>query len=244
MIEVTPPRPFGPNQGILWDKGQMTPCSTPQAPQTTTPMIKTRLAAYTTDMPTDNVLTPQATHLPPQPATVTPMIKPSSERVETQSSLSPEPGSPDLPMPPTMGTTGLRAFSPLALESSRPEVSFSLDSLPPPPDVTSVQILKPGKHDSIEKTTHLFKELCHGDFDILGLKLPQIKTKYLCRTRNAYRTLRGGYQVNLWKRFTIIRVLACFPRHKAINLKVAIRFHPGHLQPKTYFFFTLKACMH
>ena len=40
------------------------------------------------------------------------------------------------------------------------------------------------------------KKLCHSDFKVFGSKLPQIITKCLCRTQNAYRTLRGRYQVN------------------------------------------------
>ena len=40
------------------------------------------------------------------------------------------------------------------------------------------------------------EELCRVDFDILGTKLTQIKIKYLCHTRNSFRTLRGRYQVN------------------------------------------------
>ena len=44
--------------------------------------------------------------------------------------------------------------------------------------------------------THDFKRAiyqCHEDF---GSKLPQIKTKYLCRTQMPCRTLRGRCQVN------------------------------------------------
>ena len=40
------------------------------------------------------------------------------------------------------------------------------------------------------------KDLCHGDFPVFWSTLPKIRTKYLCRTRNAYRTQRGRYQVN------------------------------------------------
>ena len=144
MIEVTPQRPCGPRQGILQDKGQLTPCSTPEAPQTTTPMIKSRLAAEATDTPTSTLSTPKDTQLPSQPVTVTPMIKPHGERAEALSSLSPEPGSPGLPAPPIMGTPGLKALAPTGVESPKPELSFCLDSLPPPPDITSVQILTPG----------------------------------------------------------------------------------------------------
>jgi len=145
MIEVTPQRPFGTKQGILQDKGQLTPCSTPEAPQTTTPMIKSRVVSVATDDPNSNLSTPQDMHLPSLPVTVTPMIKPSGERVEALTSFSPEPGSPDLPAPPIMGTPGLKAFNPTGVESPEPvETSFCLDSLPSPPDITSVQILTPG----------------------------------------------------------------------------------------------------
>jgi len=145
MIEVTPQRTFGTKQGILQDKGQLTPCSTPEAPQTTTPMIKSRVVSVATDDPNSNLSTPQDMHLPSLPVTVTPMIKPSGERVEALTSFSPEPGSPDLPAPPIMGTPGLKAFNPTGVESPKPvETSFCLDSLPSPPDITSVQILTPG----------------------------------------------------------------------------------------------------
>ena len=40
------------------------------------------------------------------------------------------------------------------------------------------------------------KELRHGDFQVFWSKLPQILTKYLCRTQNTYRTQRGRYQVD------------------------------------------------
>ena len=44
--------------------------------------------------------------------------------------------------------------------------------------------------------SRLLKELCHGDFQVFWSKLPQIITKYFCRTRNTYKTLRGRYQVD------------------------------------------------
>ena len=33
------------------------------------------------------------------------------------------------------------------------------------------------------------KEICNGDVDVLISELPQIKTRYFCHMRNAYRTL-------------------------------------------------------
>ena len=57
-----------------------------------------------------------------------------------------------------------------------------------------------------------FKKLCHGYLDVLRSKLPQIKTKYLCHTRNAYKAFTGRYQVNFRRENRS-------PRHKAINLK-------------------------
>ena len=144
MIEVTPQRPFEPRQAILQDKGQMTPYSTPEAPQTTTPMIKSRPADGTTEPLTDNLTTPQDSHLPPQPVTVTPMFKPSGGGENIQTNLLPALESPDLPAPPVMGTPGLRALGPSGLEFPSSELSFSLEALPPPPDITSVHILKPG----------------------------------------------------------------------------------------------------
>ena len=144
MIEVTPQRPFDARQETLQDNSQLTPCSTPEPPQTTTPMIRPRLAAETAGTPASNISTPQG--LPPQPVTVTPMIKHFNERTETPTSLSQEEGSPDLPAPPTMGMPGLKTMVPAGVQSPIPmaELSFSLDSLPPPPDIKSVQVLKPG----------------------------------------------------------------------------------------------------
>ena len=78
-----------------------------------------------------------------------------------------------------------------------------------------------------------------------GSKLHQITTKY--QHKNAYRAIRGKSSEFLKREQTIIRIEASFPRHKVINLKktlalfqVAIRFHPGHLPPKTLIF-TLRA---
>ena len=144
MIEVTPQKPLGAKQETQQDKRQITPCSTPEPPQTTTPMIKPRLGAETTDTPSSNISTPQG--LPPQPVTVTPMIKHADGRAKAVTILSQEEGSPDLPAPPTMGTPGLKTMVPTGVESPIPmaESSFSLDDLPPPPDIKSVQVLKPG----------------------------------------------------------------------------------------------------
>ena len=36
----------------------------------------------------------------------------------------------------------------------------------------------------------------HGDFQVFWRKLHQIRTKYLCRNRNAYREQRRRYQLN------------------------------------------------
>jgi len=145
MIEVTPQRPLtGAKEETAQDHHQLTPCTTPQPPQTTTPMIKLRLAIESTGTPSSDTSTPQG--LPPQPVTVTPMIGHSNERAETLNCLSQEMGSPDLPAPPTMGTPGLKTIVPAAIESpiAMAELSFNLDSLPPPPDIKSVEILKPG----------------------------------------------------------------------------------------------------
>ena len=146
MIEVTPQRPLGTKDKILQENRQLMPCATPEPPQTTTPMIKPRLAAETTGTPVSNTSTPHEFCFPPQPATVTPMIKHADERAATPTSLSPEERSPNLPHPPTMGTPGLKTIVPAGVESPscRAELSFSLDSLPPPPEIKSVQILKPG----------------------------------------------------------------------------------------------------
>lgn len=144
MIEVTPQRPLtGAKGDTTQGDHQLTPCTTPEPPQTTTPMIKLRLAIESTGTPSSNTSTPE--DLPPQPVTVTPMIKHSNERAQTPTSLSQEMGSPGLPIPPTMGTPGLKTIVPAGIESpiAMAELSFNLDSLPPPPDIKSVQILKP-----------------------------------------------------------------------------------------------------
>ena len=41
-----------------------------------------------------------------------------------------------------------------------------------------------------------WKEQCYGDLYFYESKLPQIKTKQLCETRNVYKKPRGRYQVN------------------------------------------------
>ena len=40
----------------------------------------------------------------------------------------------------------------------------------------------------INQNNNCLKEIhvCHGDLNVLGLKLPQIKTKYLYQTQNSY----------------------------------------------------------
>ena len=76
---------------------------------------------------------------------------------------------------------------------------------------------------------------CHGDCDVFGSQLPQIKTKYLCHTRNVYRTLRDRY----------CRIFKEVVNH-GVNFsefskqKNAIHFHSGHLQSKILIF-TLRA---
>ena len=82
--------------------------------------------------------------------------------------------------------------------------------------------------------------LRHGDFQVFGSKLPQIRTTYLCRTQNTYGTLKGRYQVNLQEKINHNRNFSEFSETEAINLKKvalvyqdAIHFHPGHLQPTT-----------
>ena len=45
-------------------------------------------------------------------------------------------------------------------------------------------------------SNHSLNELCHGEFDLFGTELSQIKTNFLCHTQNtqdAYGTLWGGY---------------------------------------------------
>ena len=53
---------------------------------------------------------------------------------------------------------------------------------------------------SKENSCFELKELRHGDFQVFWSKLPQIITKYLCRTRNTYGTLRGRNQVNFQRK--------------------------------------------
>ena len=56
-------------------------------------------------------------------------------------------------------------------------------------------------------------------FRFFWLKLPQIRTKYLCRARNNYRTLRGRYQVDFRKEKTHNQSFIEFSKTEAINLK-------------------------
>ena len=88
------------------------------------------------------------------------------------------------------------------------------------------------------------KELCLGNFQAFWSKLPQNRTKYLCRTRNAYITLRGRYQVNFrrenkpksefYKR--VFQDRSDKLEKLSLIFQDAIHFHSGHLQPKTLMF--------
>lgn len=138
LIEVTPERPLSIQQRVLQEKGQTTPCLTPEVPQTTTPMLKCRQAEETIHTPTRD--SSQEPHLPSQPVTVTPIIK-ANERAHSAVNLPVSPVTPPLPAPPMIGTPGLKPLAPYAIDS--PLKPLSLDSLPSPPDITSVQILKP-----------------------------------------------------------------------------------------------------
>ncbi|XP_068697970.1 spindle and kinetochore-associated protein 3-like [Montipora foliosa] len=143
LIEVTPQRPLGTTQKELQEKGQLTPCLTPEVPQTTTPMIKSRQAKEATDTPTQDSLTQQPTNLPQQPLTATPMIK-ADGKTHSVKNLPVSPETPPLPALPIISTPGLKPLAPFGVDSpSKPESPLCLDSLPSPPDITSVQILKP-----------------------------------------------------------------------------------------------------
>ncbi|PFX31188.1 uncharacterized protein LOC111322558 [Stylophora pistillata] len=144
MIEVTPQRSLDSKEKVLTDT-EMRSCSTPEAPQTNTPMIKPRLMAESTDSPNSINSTPQGFLVPPQPVTVTPMLKHADLAAVTPPGLSKGQEYSDLPAPPIMGTPGFKTIVLREEESpvSGLESSFSLDSLPPPPDITSVQLLKP-----------------------------------------------------------------------------------------------------
>ena len=89
--------------------------------------------------------------------------------------------------------------------------------------------------------------LRHGDFQVFGLKWPQIRTTYLCRTQNTYGTPKGSYQVNLQEKINHNQNFSESSETEAINLKIrasffqdTIHFHPCHLQPKTLIF-TIRA---
>lgn len=137
---MTPQRPLSVAQRVLQEKGQTTPCSTPEVPQTTTPMLKSRQAEETIHTPISDLS--QEPHLPSQPVTVTPMIK-ANERTHSAVNSPVSPETPPLPAPPMIGTPGLKPLASYATDS--PLKPLGLDSLPSPPDITSVQILKPGK---------------------------------------------------------------------------------------------------
>ena len=84
-------------------------------------------------------------------------------------------------------------------------------------------------------------------FRFLGQNGLKITTTYLCRTQNTYGTLKGRYQVNLQEKINHNQNFSEFSETEAINLKKVasffrdrIRFHPGHLQPKTLIF-TIRA---
>ena len=60
--------------------------------------------------------------------------------------------------------------------------------------------------------------LRHGDFQVFGSKWPEIRTTYLCRTRNTYGTLKGRYQVNLQEKLNDNQNFGeLFETKKAIN---------------------------
>ena len=44
------------------------------------------------------------------------------------------------------------------------------------------------------------KELCHGNFQVFWQKLPQIRTKYLCHTGNAYKKIKTKISSEFLKR--------------------------------------------
>ncbi|RMX39613.1 hypothetical protein pdam_00004007, partial [Pocillopora damicornis] len=156
MIEVTPQRSHDTKDKVLTDTEMMS-CSTPEAPQTNTPMIKPRLLAESTESPISINSTPQGFLVPPQPITVTPMLKHADLVAVTPPGLSKGKEHPDLPAPPIMGTPGFKTIVPTGEESPVVglELSFSLDSLPPPPDITSVQLLKPDDIAAPIQSNHL-----------------------------------------------------------------------------------------
>ena len=70
---------------------------------------------------------------------------------------------------------------------------------------------------------------------------------YLSSTQNTYGTLKGRYQVNLHEKINHNQNFSKFSETEGINVKKVasffqdtIRFHPGHLQPKTPIF-TIRA---
>ena len=50
-------------------------------------------------------------------------------------------------------------------------------------------------------------------------ELPQIRTKYLCRTRNAHREQKGRHQVNFPREINHNLSFSNFSKTEAINLK-------------------------
>ena len=81
------------------------------------------------------------------------------------------------------------------------------------------------------------KEFRRGDFQVFWSKLPQIRTKYLCRTQNTYGTLKGRYQVNLQEKINHNQSFSEFSETEAINLKkVSLIFSRWSSAPQdTYF---------
>ena len=58
-----------------------------------------------------------------------------------------------------------------------------------------------------------------GDFQVFGLKWPEIRTTYLCCTQNTYGTLKGRYPVNLQGKINHKQNFSEFSETEAINLK-------------------------
>ena len=124
----------------------------PIPPVTATPLMKERTVSHNSE---DGMTHSDVTELwpgsPMQPVTATPLIKSKKKIPQPADGASPILYSPQIPCPPLLGTPGLKALSVnerkdyTMLESSG-MVEYDMDELPEAPDITSVQILKPGIH--------------------------------------------------------------------------------------------------
>ena len=123
-----------------------TPPHAPMPPITATPLLKQSTVLHSSgdELTCKTENDSLSSGSPVQPVTATPMMKSRKNLSSTEDATPPALYSP-LPHPPLLGTPGLKAFSVNnSQEASEQMESSDMDNMPEAPDITSVQILKPG----------------------------------------------------------------------------------------------------